>query len=216
MRGRGWRRRRARWWRRGRGRRRRRARWWRRGRRRRRARRRRGGRRRAGRRMPFHVMDTFPHCTVLGSSGSGGQSPRPVVPPMPLSRQGGGGGGGGLLARNTGSHCGGTPATELAKMGWLASANLRGGGGGESNGGKSGCAKAHTWSSWLRESPALSTCMLPQPVWQKARCTCSWCVTGSFASRDKVVIEKLFRISQHSNNSLSGKSSQRQEGRECR
>ena len=110
--------------------------------------------------QPSHTAARSTHVTVSGSSGSGGQSPRPVVPPKPLSRQGGGGGGGGELARNTGSHCGGTTATglglgltlTLTKTGWLASANLRGGGSGEGSGGKSGCAKAHTWSSWLRVS----------------------------------------------------------------
>ena len=61
------------------------------------------------------------------------------------------------MAKSTGSHCGGT--TE----GWLASTSLLGGGG-EGNGGKSGWAKAHTWSSWLQKSPigppwALSVCI---------------------------------------------------------
>ena len=76
--------------------------------------------------QPNHSVARSVHCTVSGSSNGGGQSPRPVVPPMPLSRQGGnggrlggnggapggfggqglGGGGlsGGYWARNTGSH----------------------------------------------------------------------------------------------------------------
>ena len=93
--------------------------------------------------------DILLHCTVLGSTSGGGHSPRPVVPPKPLSVQGGAGGdrGGALVrARSTGSHCSGT--TE----GWLASTSLLGGGG-EDNGGKSGWAKALTWSSWLQKSP---------------------------------------------------------------
>ena len=67
----------------------------------------------------FHCVVGSTHCTELGSIGSGGQTPRPVVPPIPLLRHGGDGGASGdALPRNTGSHCGGTAT------GWLASANL--------------------------------------------------------------------------------------------
>ena len=69
--------------------------------------------------QPSHNVVRSTHCTVSGSSGSGGQSPRPVVPPRPLSRQGGGGGGagggGGDWARNTGSHI---LTCERCMVGW--------------------------------------------------------------------------------------------------
>ena len=69
-----------------------------------------------------HSVAESTHCAALGSFGTGGQSPRPDVPPSPLSVQGGGGGGGALskstVPKSTGSHCGGTAT------GWLTSANL--------------------------------------------------------------------------------------------
>ena len=41
-----------------------------------------------------HSVAESTHCAALGSFGTGGQSPRPDVPPSPLSVQGGAGGGG--------------------------------------------------------------------------------------------------------------------------